>query len=180
MHLPQQQRISLTLVTGLAALVAALAAAAMAATPGYTMPAEAGGQVPAARSSLTDVRAPDRQAPAPGRRSGRRSPTSVPPTARRRPPSRRRSPSAGSASTTDALGPEDGVPATKAPVVQAGQPTWPETPASLPAPVTVSADSDGFELGSAAVGAAGVLMLGLLGLVAYAAVLRRRPVTAGH
>ena len=161
MQLPQQQRISLMLVTGLAALVAALAAAAMAATPGYAMPADAGGQTPAHRSSVADVRSPDRQAPAP-------EPAKVAFT--------------GSASTTDTLGPEDGTPAAKpaakAPVVQAA-PTWPSTPTSLPAPVSVSSDSDGFEIGSAAVGAAGMLTVGLLGLMAYASVIRRRPV-AGH
>lgn len=161
MQLPQQQRISLMLVTGLAALVAALAAAAMAATPGYAVPADAGGQTPTQRSSVADVRSPDRQAPAP-------EPAKVA--------------FSGSASTTDTLGPEDGTPAAKpaakAPVVQAA-PTWPSTPTSLPAPVSVSSDSDGFEIGSAAVGAAGMLTLGLLGLMAYASVIRRRPV-AGH
>lgn len=161
MQLPQQQRISLMLVTGLAALVAALAVAAMAATPGYAVPADAGGQTPTQRSSVADVRSPDRQAPAP-------EPAKVAFT--------------GSASTTDTLGPEDGTPAAKpaakAPVVQAA-PTWPSTPTSLPAPVSVSSDSDGFEIGSAAVGAAGMLTLGLLGLMAYASVIRRRPV-AGH
>jgi len=161
MQLPQQQRISLMLVTGLAALVAALAAAAMAATPGYAMPADAGGQTPAHRSSVADVRSPDRQAPAP-------EPAKVAFT--------------GSASTTDTLGPEDGAPATKpaakAPVVQSA-PTWPSSPTSLPARVSVSSDSDGFEIGSAAVGAAGMMALGLLGLMAYASVIRRRPV-AGH
>ena len=162
MHLPQQQRISLMLVTGLAALVAALAAAAMAATPGYAMPADAGGQTPTQRSSVADVRSPDRQAPAP-------EPAKVAFT--------------GSASTTDTLGPEDGTPAAKpaakAPAVQPA-PTWPSTPTSLPAPVSVSSDSDGFEIGSAAVGAAGMMTLGLLGLMAYASVIRRRPVSVGH
>jgi hypothetical protein len=108
---------------------------------------------------VADVRSPDRQAPAP-------EPAKVA--------------FSGSASTTDTLGPEDGVTTTKPSVVQAGQPSWPENPVSLPAPVSLSSDSDGFEFGSAAVGAAGVLMLGLLGLVAYAAALRRRPVSAGH
>jgi hypothetical protein len=157
MQLPQQQRISLMLVTGLAALVAALAAAAMAATPGYAMPADAGGQTPTQRSSFADVRSPDRQAPSP-------EPAKVVFT--------------GSASTTDSLGPEDGVPtsATKAPVVQSA-PTWPAYPTSLPAPVSVASDSDGLEFGSAAAGAAGMMTIGLLGLIAYAVVLRRRVVS---
>jgi hypothetical protein len=173
MQLPQQQRISLMLVTGLAALVAALAAAAMAATPGYAMPADAGGQTPTQRSSVADVRSPDRQAPAPEPATDVRSPD-------RQAPALEPAKVAfsGSASTTDTLGPEDGTPAAKAPVVQAA-PTWPSTPTSLPAPVSVSSDSDGFEIGSAAVGAAGILTLGLLGLMAYASVIRRRPV-AGH
>jgi hypothetical protein len=177
MQLPQQQRISLMLVTGLAALVAALAAAAMAATPGYAMPADAGGQTPTQRSSVADVRSPDRQAPAPEPATDVRSPDRQAPA-----PEPAKVAFSGSASTTDMLGPEDGTPsakpAAKAPVVQAA-PTWPSTPTSLPAPVSVSSDSDGLEIGSAAVGAAGMMTLGLLGLMAYASVIRRRPV-AGH
>ena len=159
MHLPQQQRISLTLVTGLAALVAALAVAAMAATPGYTMPADAGGQAPGP-AVVDDV---------------------GPPTARPRPPSRRRSPSPARPPRPTPSARRTAPRRRRRPPSRCGQPTWPENPVlDCPAPVTVSSDSDGFEFGSAAVGAAGVLTLGLLGLVAYAAVLRRRPVTARH
>jgi MYXO-CTERM domain-containing protein len=166
MHLPQQQRISLTLVTGLAALVAALALAAIAATPGYAKPDPQDPSTTIKASVLdgstpVDARSPDRQAPAP-----------EPPVF------------TGSASTTDTLGPEDGAPSTKPvvtkPVAQTGPPTWPEHPTSLPAPVSVSSDSDGLEFSSAAAGAGAVLMVGLLGLIGYAAVIRRRPVPAAH
>jgi hypothetical protein len=161
MHLPQQQRISLTLVTALATLVAALAAAAIAATPGYAMPADAGGQVAPVRSAVADVRSPDRQAPAPE-------------------PAGAKVVFTGSASTTDALGPEDGVSKPVTQLAENGPPTWPQSPTSLPSPVSASSDSDGFELGSAAVGGAGVLAIGLLGLMAYAMTTRRRPVAIRH
>jgi hypothetical protein len=177
MHLQHQQRLSVTLLMGLATLVAALAMAAMAATPGYSMPADAAGQVQQSRTAVTDVRSPDRQAPAPEPAvTDVRSPDRQAPA-----PEPAKVAFSGSASTTDTLGPEDGVAPTRAAVVQPGQPTWPENPSSLPAPasLSVSADSDGLELGSAALGAAGILGLGLLGLVAYAAVLRRRPASAG-
>jgi len=146
MHL-QQKQLTITLVTGLAALLAALAIAVIAASPGY------------AKTDLNPQPLPpatDRQAPAP------------------EPQNREFS---GSASTTDTLGPEDG-----------GVKNGPAIVAvSHPEP-SVSTDSDGLELWSAAAGAGMMFTLGLAGLMTYALTIRRRgavgtsstTVAAGH
>jgi hypothetical protein len=158
MQLPQKQ-LTITLVAGLATLLAALAMAVIAASPSYAK-TDLNPQPPATVQSGLDYRAPDRQAPAP------------------EPQHRAFS---GSASTTDTLGPEDG-----------GFKNGPATvPAPQRAPVqqpSVSGDSDGLELWSAAAGAGMMMALGLTGLMAYALTIRRRgavgtsstTVAAGH
>jgi hypothetical protein len=156
MHL-QQKQLTITLVTGLAALLAALAIAVIAASPGYAKTDLNPQPLPPATTQAgLDLRAPDRQTPAP------------------EPQHREFS---GSASTTDTLGPEDG-----------GVKNGPAIVAvSHPEP-SVSTDSDGLELWSAAAGAGMMFTLGLAGLMAYALTIRRRgavgtsstTVAAGH
>jgi hypothetical protein len=81
---PQYNRLTFNLVAGLAVLTAALALAVIAASPGYAK-ADLYPQVPATQA-VVDLRAPDRQAPAPEPSHAAFS---------------------GSATTTDNLGPED-------------------------------------------------------------------------
>jgi hypothetical protein len=158
MHL-QQKQLTITLVTGLAALLAALAIAVIAATPGYAKTDLNPQPLPPATTQAgLDLRAPDRQAPAP------------------EPQQREFS---GSASTTDTLGPED-VGIKNGPAIVA-------VSHRAPSP-SVSTDSDGLELWSAAAGAGLMLTLGLAGLMTYALTIRRRgavgtsstTVAAGH
>jgi hypothetical protein len=160
MQLPQKQ-LTITVVTGLAALLAALALAVIAASPSYAKTDLNPQPLPPATTQAgLDLRAPDRQAPAP------------------EPQHRAFS---GSASTTDTLGPEDG--------------GFKNGPATVPAPQrgpvqqpSVSGNSDGLELWSAAAGAGMMFTLGLAGLMAYALTIRRREavgtssttVAAGH
>ena len=77
------------------------------------------------------------------------------------PPEPARAAFSGLAMTTDGLGPEDSS-RTNGPV---------SLPASQP---SVSSNSDGLELWSAAAGAVAMLTLGLAGLMAYALTIRRR------
>ena len=147
MHL-QQKQLTITLVTGLAALLAALAIAVIAATPGYAKTDLNPQPLPPATTQAgLDYRAPDRQAPAP-------EPKQTP--------------------VTDVRAPDRQAPA-------------PEPQHRAPSP-SVSTDSDGLELWSAAAGAGMMLSLGLTGLMAYALTIRRRgavgtsstTVAAGH
>jgi hypothetical protein len=150
MQFPQKQ-LTITVVTGLAALLAALALAVIAASPSYAK-TDLNPQPPATVQSGLDLRAPDRQAPAPADETG-----------------------------TDLRTPDRQAPA----------------PEPQPAPVShrsplqqpsVSGDSDGLELWSAAAGAGMMMALGLTGLMAYALTIRRRgavgtsstTVAAGH
>ena len=148
MQLPQKQ-LTVTLVTGLAVLLAALALAVITATPGYAK-ADLNPQPlpPATTQAGLDLRAPDRQAPAPEPQQG-----------------------------TDLRAPDRQAPGS-APVSH-------RSPVQQP---SVSGDSDGLELWSAAAGAGMMVALGLGGLMAYAVVIRRRgalgtdstTVAAGH
>jgi hypothetical protein len=150
MQLPQKQ-LTITLVTGLAALLAALALAVIAASPSYAKTDLNPQPLPPATTQAgLDLRAPDRQAPAPGPQRG---------------------------AVSDLRAPDRQAPAPES--------VSHRSPLQQP---SVSGDSDGLELWSAAAGAGMMVALGLAGLTGYALMIRRRgtvgtsstTVAAGH
>jgi hypothetical protein len=156
------QRMTVAAMTGLAGLVAALAIAALTAGPGFAKPPDLNGPARAVEGSVTDLRSPDRQVPAP-------EPAAQPPA--------RPDDSAGDAISPDAA---DASSPGRTPV-GSGERTERR-------PTVVDPSDDGLDWWSAVAGAGAMIAIALAGLTGYLAVTRRRgasgatptTVAAGH
>ena len=148
------QRKMIGAIGGLATLVAALAIAALTASPGFAKPPDLNGPARAVEGSVVDLRSPDRQAPAP-------EPEAQPPA--------RPVDSAG-----DRISPDAADPASpgRTPVGTGVR--------NIHRPTVVDPSDDGLDWWSAVAGAGAMIAIALAGLTGYLAVTHRRGATGAN